>query len=104
MATETEDRRALIAEDIKGSSSLAAAEPERVRELRELAESAAASARHRIRREFHERWGHYYKCARCGGRIDCAFDRHGPILSDRRCPHGDHDAEPVQNGYSWTVR
>jgi len=59
--------------------------------LQQLAEETAAAARSRIRQTFQDRWGSYLKCGRCGGCI---------TVDDQRCPHGDHLAEPMRNGYA----
>ncbi len=65
--------------------------------LQRLADETAAASRLRIRQAFHDRWGSYFKCRQCGGRIE--YDEY---VGRERCPHGPHTTDPMLNGYSWT--
>lgn len=60
-----------------------AAESDRTRELRELAERASAAALLEQRMRFHDRYGHFIKCSTCGG-------------YGSRCGH----LTPVEHSYS----
>ncbi len=61
----------------------------RVRDLIADANAARDAALEKIRNDFHARWGFFYKCLACGGRVEPgARDRYGPLEPGALCPCG----------------
>lgn len=65
-------------------------------ELCEKSKEAKREAELEIRFAFHRRWGQYLKCGVCGGRLE--------LKLEGKCPHGNHQAVVIENGYSWVGR
>lgn len=69
-------------------------------ELCKLGTETSNVAKRAIRDAFHHKWGYYFKCAACGGRIE-AFEHNAASLTGTRCIYGDHLCVVISNGYSY---
>lgn len=72
-------------------------------EFCKLATDQSNKALREIRDAFHFKWGAYYKCANCGGRIESLRDRLADFAGTK-CIHGDHECVVIVNGYSYPDR
>lgn len=68
-------------------------------ELCRLGADTHRNAMREIRLAFDTKWGSYFKCGGCGGRLE-VLEHAATTLTGTKCIHGDHPCIVIRNGYS----
>lgn len=70
-------------------------------DLLALAQKTSDEAKLKKRMRFHYRYGHYYKCAVCGGYLGSPRKMYSyPLTSECPCRGPKHNHEVVESGYT----